>query len=242
MDGLTETEVLGVEIRQYVGQGMRTLVPRTVGQTARRSGPKGPRLQRQWDEHSILEAILERGAGDHAVAERFFAWARDRRLVFQFGTGANTASFQPGLKDSRGYIFPAYLYSSGGFEIEFQTMLSAPYYPFDREAKRRELLRRLNEIPGIEDEFPPAKIEMRPNMALSLFHRREVLDQFLEVLDWTLDEAHSWRQANDPPASWHRIQRPASPMNHGPTLSLALSAQFRHATHRLSAVASMTRS
>ena len=117
--------------------------------------------------------------------------------------GATIASFQPGLKDARGYMFPCYMYSSGSFEIEFQTMLSAPYYPFDQESKRADLLRRLTAISGID--IPAAKIETRPNLALSLFHRREVLDQFLEVLDWTLDEAQSWRQTNDPPASWRRF-------------------------------------
>jgi hypothetical protein len=34
-------EVLAVEIRQYIGQGMKTLVPRVIGQTAEAEGKKG---------------------------------------------------------------------------------------------------------------------------------------------------------------------------------------------------------
>jgi hypothetical protein len=34
-------EVLGVEIKQYVGEGMKTLVPRVIGQTAEAEGKKG---------------------------------------------------------------------------------------------------------------------------------------------------------------------------------------------------------
>ncbi|MGO8749404.1 MAG: hypothetical protein ACLQNE_25885 [Thermoguttaceae bacterium] len=35
------TEILAIEIRHYVGQGMKTLVPRVIGQTAEAEGKKG---------------------------------------------------------------------------------------------------------------------------------------------------------------------------------------------------------
>jgi hypothetical protein len=66
-------EVLAVEIHQYVGQGIKTLVPRVIGQTAetesRKSGaaPK----PRQWDEASFFgELERRRGAEEAAIAER----------------------------------------------------------------------------------------------------------------------------------------------------------------------------
>ena len=77
-------------------------------------------------------------------------------------------------------------------------MESAPYFPFDSEAHRQELRRRLNAIPGIH--IPDSRV--RPNLALSLFHDQTVLDQFLTVIDWTLDEAEAWRRTNTPPAAW----------------------------------------
>lgn len=207
---MTETEVLAVEIRQYRDrQGtIQTLVPTLIGQTEVARAAKATRQRRTWDEESILREIREqRGADEHAVAARFFAWAKERLLVFQFGTGATIASFQPGLKDSRGYIFPVYLYSSGTFEIEFQTMESAPYYPFDSEAQRQELRRRLNAVPGIH--VPESRV--RPNLALSLFHDQTVLDKFLAVIDWTLEEAEAWRRTNTPPAAWSGFASLAPP-------------------------------
>jgi len=48
-------EVLAIEVHQYVGKGLKTLVPRVIGQTAeaqaRKSGTMG--VSPQWDEPSF---------------------------------------------------------------------------------------------------------------------------------------------------------------------------------------------
>lgn len=52
-------EVLAIEIKQYTGTGVSTLVPTVVGQTAeaqqRKAGPSAAR--RQWDEASFFQAL-----------------------------------------------------------------------------------------------------------------------------------------------------------------------------------------
>ncbi|HEX2520716.1 MAG TPA: hypothetical protein VHP35_01245 [Terriglobia bacterium] len=45
-------EVLAVEIRQYVGQGLKSLVPRVIGHQ-RKTGAVLP--GKQWDEASFLQ-------------------------------------------------------------------------------------------------------------------------------------------------------------------------------------------
>ncbi len=48
-------EVIAIEVKQYVGpDGLRTLVPRVIGQTAAAETRKGPREKRRWDEASLL--------------------------------------------------------------------------------------------------------------------------------------------------------------------------------------------
>ena len=48
-------EVIAIEVKQYVGpDGLRTLVPRAIGQTAAAETRKGSREKRQWDEASFL--------------------------------------------------------------------------------------------------------------------------------------------------------------------------------------------
>jgi hypothetical protein len=47
---MDRTEVLAIEIKQFVGQGRRGLVPRVIGQTTEALEKKsGPRAERQWD-------------------------------------------------------------------------------------------------------------------------------------------------------------------------------------------------
>ena len=56
-------EVLGVEVRQYLGQSVRTLVPRVFGLTAEAMSQKGRATgtSMTWDEEKFLEQASERG-------------------------------------------------------------------------------------------------------------------------------------------------------------------------------------
>jgi hypothetical protein len=58
--------------------------------------------------------------------------------------------------------------------------------PFNEETNRVELLRRLNETPGIT--IPQDAITRRPSVPLSLLRDDNVLRQFLSVLDWLISE------------------------------------------------------
>src|SRR5262249_44820492 len=71
-------EVTAIEVQQYVGpDGLRTLVPRAIGQTAAAEARKGSREKRQWDEASFLEEMeAKRGASDARVAREVIEWAR----------------------------------------------------------------------------------------------------------------------------------------------------------------------
>ncbi len=64
LNGQMSAEVIGIEVRQYVAEGMRTLVPTLVGQTAEAEARKGrsPRRTREWDEQSFFAALAEKRA------------------------------------------------------------------------------------------------------------------------------------------------------------------------------------
>jgi hypothetical protein len=68
---MAPAEVLAIEVRQYVGEGLRTLVPKVLGQTAEAKQRKGQstRERRQWDEDSFMRTLAdERGSAEAAVA------------------------------------------------------------------------------------------------------------------------------------------------------------------------------
>jgi hypothetical protein len=53
---MSPAEVLGVEVRQYIGEGLQTLVPRVVGHTRQADVRKGPTGE-SWDRERFVSAV-----------------------------------------------------------------------------------------------------------------------------------------------------------------------------------------
>jgi len=181
-------EVVAIEIRQYVGQGNTTLVPRVMGETTKAQQQKvlGSRASRQWDEASFLQELERRqGAAEVRVARRILQWASEHQLRLWWGKGSMDGSFFP-LFDSQGkQYWSISVWTYGRIEIQFQMMKTRP--PFADEAKRLELLSRLNALPGVT--LPPDAITRRPSIPLSLLQDDAVLQQFLAICDWIIQES-----------------------------------------------------
>lgn len=184
-------EVLAVEIKQYVSQdsNLKTLVPRIIGQTTKAQDNKsiGSRSGRQWDEASFLADLeARRGSDEAAVARKILKWVETRPFNIWWGKGKNDGSFFPMLdhKGTRYWLISVWTY--GRLEVQFQQMKTEP---FNREPERLELLRRLNEIPGVD--LSTDRINKRPSFPLSALKDETALNQFLEVLDWFVREVEA---------------------------------------------------
>lgn len=180
-------EVLAVEIRQYAGGSLKTLVPRVMGQTSEALGRKtrGARQTRQWDEASFLaELTARRGQPEAEVARRILRWADETGCRIWWGKGAQSGSFFPMVDHAGDQYWTIAVWTGGTFEIQFQWMRRKR--PFEAEARRHELREKLNAIPGIS--IPPEAIERRPNFPLKVLASPGILDQFLAVLDWVVGE------------------------------------------------------
>lgn len=178
-------EVLAIEIRHFASGGMKTLVPRVIGQTAEaeRKKPSGPRDGRAWDESSFFEALRQgRSSAEAAeVARRLLDWAnRDGRHV-AWGSGKATASFTAVLRDPSGTPhYPLTVYSYGKVEIQFQHL--KPKAPFDDEEIRRTLQAILNRVPGVQ--FTADSIDRRPSIPLADLKPDAAWSAFEMVLAW----------------------------------------------------------
>ena len=72
-------EVLAVEIKQFTGQGFRSLVPRVIGQTAVAQEKKnpGPRRPGEIDEDEFFRVLKEKTpAAEVKVARRILEWSK----------------------------------------------------------------------------------------------------------------------------------------------------------------------
>lgn len=179
---MNPAEVLAVEIKQYAGHGLRTLVPRVLGQT---TGTKRPSPKRKWDEASFF-AELERkhGADAVAVAKKILAWAESNVTRIWWGEGARSGSFVPVYEhnETSHQLFAMWTY--GTVEIYFQWYQYKS--PFETESKRVELLTRLNTIDGVT--ITADSIDRRPSFKMTILNDDNKLGQFFKIFEWFIDE------------------------------------------------------
>jgi hypothetical protein len=173
-------EVLALEVKQFVGEGQKTLVPRIIGLTAAAVTKK-----REWDEPMFLEALRQRRSVEEAeVARAILGWAKKHLLRIVWGRGSKDGSCFPMIdwKGNKTAVISVWTY--GRVEVPFLFLKERP--PFDDEAKRQELRNRLNQIPGVD--IPADALALRPRILLASLTDQAALDKFLEVLDWFVKE------------------------------------------------------
>ncbi len=104
------------------------------------------------------------------------------RIVW--GKGKQYGTFTPTL-DHRGLEYkPIQVWTDGSLPVWFGDMRTKS--TFSDDLKRSELLRRLNEIPGVT--IPGTAIDKCPNIYLSMLNDEAALSQFLAVLNWFVQE------------------------------------------------------
>jgi hypothetical protein len=184
---MSPAEVLAVELRQYVGEGLKTLVPIVFGQTeaaqSRKAVRSGPEIA--WDREKILATIDERfGSAQARAASRLADWMQENASRVWYGKGTEgtmRAAFAIGNEE----ITPFILRTDGRLRVAFQLMLKGH---FAEEAPRRELQRRLNEIPGVS--IGDDDLTKRPGILLSTLVD-ERTGRLINVLDWFLNEVRA---------------------------------------------------
>ena len=124
-------EVLAIEVKQFVGENLKTLVPRVVGQTetARQKKKVDRGEPRQWDESSFFSDLSQRrGEQEAAVARRLLDWAKNHGLRVWWGQGKKDGSFFPIVRSTgsaSNFLFSVWTY--GSVEIQFQHMRRPPF-------------------------------------------------------------------------------------------------------------------
>ncbi|HYM20986.1 MAG TPA: hypothetical protein VEW28_08285 [Candidatus Kapabacteria bacterium] len=179
-------EILGVEIRQFTNENLKTLVPTVVGMTVNAQSLKSVnRLEFQkWDEASFFEELSQRTSpADVSAAHKLFEWAKPRVTRIWFGEGNTQGSFVPILNAKTDHQLFAVL-TTGWIELYFQYYMKKP--PFESETKRLELCEKLNSIPGID--IPVDKISKRPKFSLAVLSNDEAFAKFTKIYNWFLEE------------------------------------------------------
>lgn len=188
---MDHTEVLAVEIPQFVGEGgQRILAPRVLGQTqaAIQQRKAGIRTSRTWDEQSYFSAANAELSGEELeLVRRYHDWIRERGWRVVFGKGTVNGSFWGKFQvDGKDCVYPVTCYSSGTMEFGFAS-LSAP---FDDDSRRREFIRRMNSIPGADfSEDATTAGNKYPKRPVSILNQAGAFEIFTNTLLWYQSEA-----------------------------------------------------
>lgn len=183
---MTQTEVIGVEIRQYVDADgeHQTLVPRLVGQTEAARDAK-VRPKPKWDRDKFMAALVAERPEAPPIAERLFEWAHQRGVRVSFGGGANDprAQFDAGVADSRLRFLAVFAGGPTPLQVRFGVL--AEFAPFDTADARRDLKTRLERLPGVS--IPENRLSRWPSFDILALAEEADLRHFIASMDWVLD-------------------------------------------------------
>lgn len=178
-------EILAVELRQYVSQGLRTLVPRVFGQTAEAERRKtGSARGEAWTEAKFFEALGAKGSLELAVGRQIYEWSQRNMSRIWWGHGALYGSFVPEF-DFGGLTYqPFAVWTNGYINIYFQYFRRRP--PFESEQKRLELLGLLNAF--LPKRLPSEGINKQPGISMTDIAKGDMGASFLKAFDWFINE------------------------------------------------------
>ena len=136
-------EVLAIELRQFEGQGLRTIVPTVLGRTET-DGPKRATAQPApaWTEQRLFARFEEKFPGEIKVARDMFEIMQSCGDGMVFGTGRLEGSAYPLLRPRGVRINPVYLSTEGKLWFQFDSLKGKPIFA-DIEM-RRELMNRFS--------------------------------------------------------------------------------------------------
>ncbi|MFC7053316.1 hypothetical protein ACFQI3_11510 [Hansschlegelia quercus] len=186
---MSPAEVLAIELRQFQGEGLRTLVPTVIGQTqaairSKISTSSAP--QRTWDEASLLEALVERTDERSAANARVIVdWMNQNADRVTFNTSVNWGSITAAFLRPGAEVPALTICIDGTMSVNFEYMKNKPVFGDLHE--REELLRRVNETPGVA--LAPAAASGRKTIRLAALTPQAV-EVFLRTMDWFVER---WR-------------------------------------------------
>jgi hypothetical protein len=197
---LDPAEVIALEVRQYQGEGITSLIPRVIGSTARAEQKKSAsRPSRQWDEASFFAHLEARGdpERDIRIARMLLDWGKETTTRIWWGKGAKSGSFIPVLHAGSASFYPVRIssgYVGARVEMGFGDR-QAP--PFDQEGARKELLNRIVEIPNVS--LPADSYNRFPSFALADLADEASAARLTGVLDWAIQEVRRHLATAKPP-------------------------------------------
>jgi hypothetical protein len=180
---LSPGEVLGIEIKQFIGDGVKTLVPRVIGVI-----DKNPILRSNRNESSETEFLKDVDRSfppeEALIVRNLISWSRDHGLENMFSNGKSGVSFDPSIQSGGKRCNPFVVQKRRVLVIRFQVLKERP--PFNNETLASELRTKLAKLS--EETTNDLARDGYPAISLSQLTDPKILDKMLEILGWMVNE------------------------------------------------------
>jgi hypothetical protein len=191
---MATAEVLALEIKQYLGQGRRTLVPRVIGQTsAARQTKRGSGPAREWDAESFLTRFEEkerRGRRRHLQQDhRVGRGTRVPSRVRHRNQGPGLLSDPRKRRCAVQSRLPQHL---GEGRVRAGLNLKT-HPPFHAAETRTKFSQELSAIPRVSADA----LEQTPTFAFELLEQPSALEGLFKALEWFSETAHTASRSPD---------------------------------------------
>jgi len=172
-------EVLAIEVEQFTNEnGMRTLVPRLLGDTERAQASKSVSSIKEpiSDEQWLAELENSRGEKIKAVAAQVLDWFKANGFQAEISNSQDSFSIRISCPDGKNR-YPFFIRRTGNLETSLQHLKEDPAYAGDEA--RTALLAELKALPGVN--ISTTKITGWPPIPLEDIARPEVWQAFQAI-------------------------------------------------------------
>ena len=179
-------EVLAIEVKQLIGKGMKTLVPRVVGQTEtnRRNKFSATKSGKAWDEASFMKALTEaKGETIQTMVKELLDWITPQVTSVWWGRGSKEGGIVPIIQHGKTKVHLCRMATQGRFVFRFDWLCRKP--PFSDELVRRELLAKVNDIPGVH--FGEDVLTKRARIPFETLTNPVAIEKLKAVVKWMID-------------------------------------------------------
>ena len=179
---MNPAEVIAIEIRQFVGSGVQTLVPIVIGQTAQAEAKRSARAPGvRWNRERFFIDLQDR-KGDRvaAIAKELITFAEQNSTRLGWGTGAQYGSCYPMVEKNGIEYYPYILWTNGRVEVQCKWMRLRP--PFTDDTFMNEWTERLNKIPDLN--IRPEDWSRRPAFDMEALANPTVNAAFENAMKW----------------------------------------------------------
>jgi len=185
-DQMQNTEVLGLEIKQYASDGhLKTLVPRIIGQTAKAIDIKNVSRKIEWNKDKFFAEAEKISDTLCEICKRLVEHFEQMKCRILGGKTTEGSAWGGSLAVwyENFYIFILYVYKH-----QVMVEIGMQYYkpPYDTDESQLELITKLNEIQGVA--LTKERIHKRPNINVEVLSNDADFTKFTEIFNKMVED------------------------------------------------------